>query len=458
MRQTSDGFFSAYRRYAKVFILAVAAFTASAEMARAQAKDARYAAIVIDANTGKTLHSANADAPRYPASLTKMMTLYMVFDAIDAGRITLDSKVPFSSYAASRPPTKLGIRAGGTITVEQAILSLVTKSANDAATALGELVGGTEANFARMMTAKARQLGMSRTTFRNASGLPDANQKTTARDMATLGIALREHHSKHYGYFSTRSFQFGKTSIGNHNRLLGRVKGVDGIKTGYINASGYNLVTSVADGNKRMVAVVLGGRSGASRDNQMVSLVTKFLPAASNRKSGQLIARGSQETPVVAAAYASPLPRADAPVPFDRPGASIFDASTADNGPQIDILPEPTKRPSVNVASLTAAPALVDPVETASTNPAAEAPVRASIWAVQVASLDSEREANGVISKISNQSGGLLQADAGFTEAFSKDGKQYYRARFGGYSSKDKAWATCDALKKKNISCYAVQR
>ena len=204
-----------------VFTLAAAIGLASAAPVSA-AKDSRYAAIVIDANTGETLHSSSADSRRYPASLTKMMTLYLTFEALSKGRIQKDSKVVFSKNAAAEPPTKIGVKAGGSISVEAAILSLITRSANDSATALGEMLAGSEADFARMMTAKARSLGMKGTVFRNANGLPNTAQFTTARDMAKLGIALREHFPQYYGYFSTRSFAFGRQRIANHNRLLGR--------------------------------------------------------------------------------------------------------------------------------------------------------------------------------------------------------------------------------------------
>jgi len=250
----------------------------------------RYAAYVWDTNTGEVLFEANADEARYPASLTKIMTLYLVFEALEAGRVTLASPVPVSEHAAAEVPSKLGIRPGGVITVQNAILSLVTRSANDMATALGEMLGGSEQNFARLMTAKARQLGMNSTILRNAHGLPDVRQVTTARDMAVLGYAMREHFPGRYRYFQTREFNFGGQSIGNHNRLLGRVTGVDGIKTGYTRASGFNLVTSVRrqDG-RNVVAVVMGGQTGASRDNHMAALIEEHLPRASAVKSVDLI-------------------------------------------------------------------------------------------------------------------------------------------------------------------------
>ena len=280
------------------------------------AANPKYAGIVIDAKTGKTLYANDADELRYPASLTKMMTLYMMFEALERGAIKLDTRIKFSANAAKEPPTKLGVGAGRSVTVEQIIYSLVTKSANDASTAIAEHLGGSEAKFASMMTAKARSLGMSRTTFRNAHGLPNSQQTTTARDMATLGIALREHFPRQYKYFSTRSFTFGKTRMGNHNRLLGVVRGVDGIKTGYTRASGFNLVSSVVDRDRSIVAVVMGGRTGASRNAQMKDLIARYLPKASTRGNGNLVARGATSSMAVAVASLE-LPKVG-PVPSQR--------------------------------------------------------------------------------------------------------------------------------------------
>ena len=202
-----------------------------------------------------------------------MMTLYMVFDALEHGTWSLNRKLPVSAAAAAQPPSKLGLRRGQTIKTEDAILALVTKSANDVAVVLAEALGGTESNFAKLMTAQARRLGMSRTTFRNASGLPDTGQVTTARDMALLAMALIRDFPQHYSYFSTRSFAFNGARHGNHNRLLGNYSGADGIKTGYIRASGYNLVASARRGGRRVIGVLLGGQTAAQRNRKMASLL-----------------------------------------------------------------------------------------------------------------------------------------------------------------------------------------
>jgi D-alanyl-D-alanine carboxypeptidase len=241
--------------------------------ARAQIGGERYASIVLDARNGAILSAANADEIRHPASLTKMMTLYMVFEALREGRLRLDSRVVFSEEAASRPPSKLGIPPGMSITVEQAILALVTRSANDVAAAVGERLGGSETRFAQMMTLRARSLGMTRTTFRNASGLPDYDQVTTARDMATLGMRLQRDFPDRYHYFGVSHAEFGAIRIRNHNRMLESYEGVDGIKTGFIRDSGFNIVTSANRGGRRLLGAVFGGASWVERDAHMATLL-----------------------------------------------------------------------------------------------------------------------------------------------------------------------------------------
>ena len=240
----------------------------------------RYAALVVDANSGRTLYEVNAQSARYPASLTKMMTLYMLFEALQQGRVSLATQIPVSANARSRPPTKIGFKAGESIDVQSAIQALATKSANDVAAAVAEFLGGSESEFARAMTARAGQLGMRSTVFRNASGLPDANQRTTARDMAVLGIALRRNFPRYYGYFGAREFAFRGRTIRGHNDLIGRVRGVDGIKTGYIRASGYNIVTSVNADGRRLVVVVMGADSARSRNDHVEELIARYLPQA----------------------------------------------------------------------------------------------------------------------------------------------------------------------------------
>lgn len=241
--------------------------------AHAQIGSDRYSSIVVDERSGQIISAANADEYRFPASLTKMMTIYMVFEAIRDRQLSFSDAVPVSSWAASMPPTKLGLVPGTTLSVEQAIMGLVTKSANDAAAALGELLGGDEDRFAQLMTTRAHALGMSRTTFRNASGLPDWGQVTTARDLATLARHLIQDFPQYYHYFSTPSFVFRGRFVPNHQTMLRSYAGADGLKTGYTEASGYNVVTSALRGDVRLIGVVMGASNGWERDQHMTALL-----------------------------------------------------------------------------------------------------------------------------------------------------------------------------------------
>src|SRR6195952_1441552 len=252
-----------------------------------------FASIIVDGNSGAVLTANNPDASRHPASLTKIMTLYLLFEQLDAGKIKLDSEMDVSEHASEQAPTKLGLRPGQTIKVEDAIKGLVTRSANDAAVVIAEAIGGEEDDFAKMMTRKARALGMTKTVYRNASGLPNDEQVTTARDQATLGRAIQDRFPTYYRYFSTSVFNYHGQSIRNHNRLLGNVEGVDGIKTGYTRASGFNLVTSMRRGNRHLVGVVLGGRSGGSRDAIMRNLLAENLEKGATRRTVAAIAERS---------------------------------------------------------------------------------------------------------------------------------------------------------------------
>jgi D-alanyl-D-alanine carboxypeptidase len=241
--------------------------------AHAQIGSARYSSIIVDATSGDVLEEVNADQPRHPASLTKMMTLYLTFEALRDRRIALDQSVPVSPHAASMEPSKLGLLPGTRLTVEEAILGLVTKSANDAASALSELLGGSEDRFSQMMTLRARALGMSHSTFMNASGLPNAEQWTTARDLAILSRRLINDFPTYYSYFSTPSFAWHRQIIFNHDTMLRTYPGADGLKTGYTEASGHNLVTSAVRGGVRLVGVVLGAGSNGERDIHMAALL-----------------------------------------------------------------------------------------------------------------------------------------------------------------------------------------
>lgn len=288
----------------------------AAATAQAQVGSSRYASIVVDHNSGRVMEAINADAPRYPASLTKMMTLYMAFEALGQGRIKLTDPVPVSAHAAAQEPSKLGLVPGSKFTVGDAVLGIVTKSANDAACALGEKLGGSEERFAKLMTERARMIGMTRSTFRNASGLPDPSQVTTARDMAVLAHRLIQDYPQYYRFFSVDTFYYRGRAIPNHDHMLKTYAGADGLKTGYTQAAGHNLVTSAQRGDVRLIGVVLGARSNGERDIHMASLlddgfhqlgvpVARYTP---RRAAPQLIETADAATPsVTRASYRTTL-------------------------------------------------------------------------------------------------------------------------------------------------------
>lgn len=490
---------SNFKKSAKALVAfaVVAGCSTAPVVTPAEAAPEKYAAIVVDANTGKTLFASNADAKRYPASLTKMMTLYMMFEAMKTGKMNRNTPIKVSAYAAARPPTKIGFKAGQSIPAEAAILALITRSANDVASAVGEHLGGSEGRFAQMMTARARQLGMRSTTFRNASGLPNKEQHTTARDMAVLGMALRQHFPKEFAYFSQKSFVYRGQTINGHNRLLGRIQGVDGIKTGYTNASGFNLVSSVSADGRQIVAVVMGGRTAASRDAHMSELIKKHLPLAKRGRvsSSALIAANSSGpievaalelpvahrapipasrvniTPVAAPSSnvpAATIPSANVPTPAHNQGSGsqiediinrAFGGEEAQQ-PRMLALAAPSARPAAAALEAVMAPtprqslesdqtAGVDPVTTSSANISGG-------WAIQIGSLPTANQATEMLSKAASASGRLLANATPHTETFQKNGTVFYRARFTGFNSKDAAWKACNALKKQKFGCYAI--
>jgi D-alanyl-D-alanine carboxypeptidase len=261
-----------------------------ARYARGGGYSPAFAAMIVDGNSGHTLYARNENELRHPASVTKVMTLYLLFEQLEKGKLKLDSEIEISPHAAAQAPSKLGLRPGSTIEVEDAIKAVVTKSANDIAAAIAEKIGGDEDTFAEMMTRKAHALGMTRTHYANASGLPNDEQITTAHDLTILGRAIAERFPRYYRYFSTPSFRYGRSYMRNHNHLLGRVEGMDGIKTGYTRASGFNLLTSVHRDGHWIVGVVLGGTSGASRDRIMANLIEEHIDDGSRAHTATMIA------------------------------------------------------------------------------------------------------------------------------------------------------------------------
>jgi D-alanyl-D-alanine carboxypeptidase len=455
------------------------------------------ASIVVDANSGAVMQASNADSPRHPASLTKIMTLYLLFERLEAGKIKLSSEMKVSPHAAAQAPSKLGLKPGETIEVETAIRAIVTKSANDVAVIVAEAIGGNEAEFAEMMTAKAHALGMMHTTYRNASGLPDDRQITTARDMAVLGRAIHDRFPKYYHYFATRTFAFRGKVMRNHNHLLGRVDGVDGIKTGYIHDSGFNIVTSVHRRNRYIVAVVFGGRSAGARDARMRDLIDSNINTASVKRTAPLVVdRGEAVLPPARPKMAAvtPLPPpaptlgSDAPIKANPVKTFVVHPTEAHVGslralpPDIrKLMPAPATANPVAVATVAIVKREPPPssehlgaIEAVPAKPAAKVvevasagksvPVPAtelsakphSGWMIQVGAFDDEKDAKERLAAAKTKAEDQLRKADPFTERVEKGDKSLFRARFAGLE-KAQAVNACRRLKRNEIPCMVVK-
>ena len=447
----------------------------------------KFATIVVDAQSGRVLQATNADAPRFPASLTKIMTAYVLFEEMSAGRVSMGTPFEVSGRCSAMAPSKLGLRAGSTITARDAMFAIITKSANDAACTIGENISGSESAFAARMTRTARRIGMSRTSFGNASGLPNPNNQTTARDMATLGRAIQERFPALYANFNTRSFAYKGRRYANHNRLLGRVRGVDGIKTGYTRASGFNLVTSAKADGRHIVAVVLGGASGRSRDNHMAGLVAAHLPRGTRGpQTDSVIARAADvsaeervttaaveparpapaaparpaivatERPVTLASASIKLPPAPiaAPAPA-RPSLPPVEAANVDRITTASIpMPREKGATAARMAAAHAAP--VVPAERRQTV-AATTTVPKGAWVIQLGAFDNDAAARAKLSKAQDRAKRVVADAAAFTEPVSTNGGTLFRARFGGFDSVDEAKAACSALKRMDFACVPMK-
>ena len=411
---------------------------------------ARYAAIVMDAETGTVLHAANADTRNYPASLTKMMTLYMTFEALDQGRLTLHQRLPVSRRAQGMTPSKLYLQVGQTIRVEDAVLALVTKSANDAAVVLAEALGGEEWKFARMMTERARALGMRRTSFRNASGLPNRHQLSTARDMATLSRALIYDYPHYYHYFSTTRFSYRGRTYGSHNNLLEEYRGTDGIKTGYIRASGFNLAASVVRNGRRLIAVVFGGRTARSRDRHIMALLD----------DGFAEARRLRTIPVV-----SPPPRK--PVEILRVAGTADEVEVATAGRDARVVPVPAGRGGVAAADRAALEAkvarVVDGLPVPGTGKpeavelaARQAASAAGRYAVQVGAYRAAAPAHVAAVRAGNAVPRILGISEVSVSRIRGERGPLYRARLTGLARAD-ADRACQALVARGTDCLVIQ-
>jgi D-alanyl-D-alanine carboxypeptidase len=395
---------------------ALAGLVTLSQLSATNAFAREYSALVIDAGTGEVLHQQDADGIRHPASLTKLMTLYLTFDALKQGKLSLGDQLPVSAHAQSMTPTKLGVRAGQSLTVEHAILGLVTHSANDAAVVLAEAIGGSEDGFAQRMTQKARQLGMPHTIFRNASGLPDDEQVTTARDLATLALALQHDHPEYYHYFSTRSFRYGGRLLPNHNHLMERYAGMDGMKTGYVSASGFNLVASAVRDGHRLIGVVMGGATTGARDARMAQLLDAAFTQVDRREPGGNV-----------------LPQTVV--------ASADDGSPA----------RPAKSSTRNAAHRT------NKTQVAKASKTAKAPREDQGWVVQIgANYPTKAGGQKALERATPHLPRHLADDVVRRVATAKGhGGKVYHAMFVGLKEKD-ARAVCSSLKRAGESCTPV--
>jgi D-alanyl-D-alanine carboxypeptidase len=406
------------------------------------------AAIVVDMATNEILYSKDEDAKRAPASLTKMMTLYVLFSYLRAGKITLESELMVTPFAASQSPTKLGLKPGATITTSDAIRALVTQSANDAAVTVAENLAGTEENFARLMTEKARSIGMNDTLFRNASGLPNDEQVTTAHDMALLAQHLIRDYPEYYTVFETKYFSYNGKRYRNHNHLLFSYKGTNGIKTGYTRASGFNLTASVQRDDKRLIAVVLGGRTGGQRDAAMCSLLDKYFP--------QAVAAKSAPNPMVASLDATPVPQAAPPKPVSAPvmasAAPMVTPPVALGEDTKPVQPSPVQSlAEEEELSLKSPLPEADPIVTGEPHGTKSGP-----YHVQVGAFTSQAEAETRLGAVKGRAASLLNGHYPVTTTFKKDTEQWYRARFAGFSQ-DTAKSTCAQLKKMSLECVVMR-
>jgi D-alanyl-D-alanine carboxypeptidase len=477
-----------------------------------------FAAVVVDANSGRTLYGRNEHELRHPASVTKVMTLYLLFEQLEKGRLRLDSPLVISSHAAAQAPTKLGLAPGQTIDVDSAIKAVVTKSANDIAAAIAENIAGDEETFAEMMTRKAHQLGMSRTHYANASGLPNDAQITTAHDLSVLGRAIQDRFPRYYRYFSTSAFVWRGQSHRNHNHLLGQIRGVDGIKTGYTHASGFNLLTSVRRDGHHIVAVVMGGRTAASRDRVMAGLIAEHIGDGAAVRTARAITEGEpapaasvaraeeeekEETPVVAAVVSAPPaqpPRAAAPLalasaapvlsiptperadkirpafvagghkateaatergsrrPAEIPRHDSIRAATTD-GSTAAKAGHGTKIAAVTPAALPARAPETDRTMVARSDrgelsKAEQARPIHSGWMIQIGATDDAEKAQQLLSRA--RANGVPATAKAFTEKVQKGRETLYRARFAGLEEKS-AETACRALKRSGFSCFATK-
>tara|TARA_R110000868_G_scaffold148403_2_gene370340 strand:- start:7003 stop:8295 length:1293 start_codon:yes stop_codon:yes gene_type:complete len=423
-------------RFPRLAAALMLALTLLAPFSPALADTSRYAAFVVDQNTGVVLHSRQSEATRYPASLTKMMTLYMLFEAIEDGEIGINDQIRISAHAANAPPSRLDLAIGSTISVEDAIRALVIRSANDVAVAVGERLGGTETAFATIMTAKARELGMPGTTFRNASGLPDSRQTTTARDMARLAISLQRDFPGFFHYFDETTFVWDGRTYRNHNTLVGRVDGVDGLKTGYIRASGFNVVVSATRGEHRLIAVIMGGPTAASRDAHAEELLDAAFSSLEQRDDGRLFAALSS-------------PRIN---PIRQQELIAQDVAALNLNELVEMGSAQSAPPLRIVLADESSEIAVEPAATPTRSTGS--PLLRGGWSVQVGAYNSASAARERLDRVTPASPILSLAQPA-ARSVDIDGNRLWRARFESLTA-DEAAHACAELGARNEPCYTV--
>ena len=395
----------------------------------------KTAYLIVDATSGREIYSDQADELRHPASLTKLMTIYLTFSALDSGRLSLGDSLPVSSNALNAPPTKMGLTPGGSVSVRDAAMALITRSANDAAVVLAEALGGDEPSFARTMTQKARQLGMTSTVFRNASGLPNREQVTTARDLARLANALLRDFPHYYAVFSVQSYPYRGRPLDNHNRMLGNYDGADGLKTGYTAASGFNLAMSAMRDNRRLIGVVMGGQSASSRDRQMADLMDRgFASAQSMGISPWTSIRKPPSARYTAAQF--------------MPGATIAEATRPAGLAKAEPPPPPATAPQT-AATRVAGPAVPPP--------AAPEGLAVGGWVIQIGSFAEPQSAQLALERASASLPNTMRSTAAATvDEVQMANKVFHRARLTNLSQ-EQAVDGCKRLEKQKIYCAPLQ-
>ncbi|MDP8995857.1 MAG: D-alanyl-D-alanine carboxypeptidase [Pseudomonadota bacterium] len=414
----------------------------------------KFSAVTVDARNGQILFSDNADGLRHPASLTKMMTLYILFEEMKAGRLSRDTSLKVSVRAASMAPTKLDLEPGTTITVDEAIKALVTKSANDAAVAIAENIAGSEGAFAKRMTMVAHSIGMTHSNFNNASGLPNDGQYTTARDIATLGLRLMRDFPQYYPYFRTTEFEFRGRTIKTHNMLVLHYPGTDGFKTGYVANAGFNLATSTKRGDKRLVGVVLGARSPAIRTVYMKHMLEGQFAKAHDGNTIAALAGSSAGAinPVEVTDKGKPAGMNNLGLAAAAADAATADSKAANSAPHspkvidaqlepVDTARKPEKLPFAVVS--------------ANDKPPDIAKSAGDSWNVQVGTFAGKPAAEDQLTNSRKKFAALFDGKPGFTMQDNKDGTVVYRARFGGFNAATAAKA-CQALKEDGASCLMI--